>query len=186
MRCFIAIPIPGNIHSQLSKIQSQLKETDADVKWVGIDNIHLTLKFLGEVDEQKIKAISEKLKEIADKHTCFQTRAEKAGAFPTLSNPKVVWIGLNKNEEKINNLQKEIEGSLHSFGFEKETRLFHPHLTLGRVRSKKNIQKLTEEIKTLSSFQSDCFTADKIVLFKSILKPQGAEYTTLDEFEFLG
>lgn len=186
MRCFIAIPLPDEIHHQLSKIQLELKETGADAKWVEAGNVHLTLKFLGDVQESKIKTISQKLKKIANKHTLFETCIGKLRAFPTLSNSRVVWIGLNKNEKKINNLQKEIEESLQSLGFEKEMRPFHPHLTLGRVRSKKNIQNLVEKIKTLPLPQFKPITIDKIILFQSILKPQGAEYTALDEFEFLG
>jgi len=183
MRCFIAIPLPEDIHKELSKIQSQLKETEADVKWVETGNIHLTLKFLGEVDQTKIKTIFQQLKELISKYTRFETCMGKPGTFPTLLNPRVIWIDLNKNEDTINDLQKKIEEILQPFGFEKETRSFHPHLTLGRVRSKKNIQKLTETIKSFSSPQSRPFTIDKIVLFQSILKPQGAEYTALDEFQ---
>ncbi len=183
MRCFIAIPLPEYIHKQLAQIQSQLKETGADVKWVNSGNIHLTLKFLGEVEEAKSKTISEELKKISCKHTNFKTCAGELGTFPTLSNPRVIWIGINKNEDKIIKLQKGIEEVFQSLDFEKETRPFHPHLTLGRVRDKKNIQSLIQKIKSSLSLQDNCFAADKIVLLKSALKPQGAEYTTIDEFK---
>lgn len=183
MRCFIAIPLPSKTQQELSKIQSQLKETEADVKWVEPDNIHLTLKFLGEIDRTKIKTISQQLKELISKYTRFETCMGKLGTFPTLSNPRVIWLDINKNEDTINDLKKKIEEILQPFGLEKETRPFRPHLTLGRVKSKKNIQRLTEAIKSFSFPQSKPFAIGKIVLFQSILKPQGAEYTVLDEFQ---
>ncbi|MDD5455241.1 MAG: RNA 2',3'-cyclic phosphodiesterase [Candidatus Ratteibacteria bacterium] len=183
MRCFIAIPLPKYTHEELAKIQSQLKETKADVAWVKTDNIHLTLKFLGNVDETKIQLISQKLKDSLSKCVSFETDIGKLGAFPTLSNPRVIWIGIDKNEDKIKNLQKITEEILGPFGFEKETRPFHPHLTLGRVRDKKNIQKLTEKLKSLPLPQLKPITVDKIILFQSILKPTGAEYNTLNEFQ---
>jgi 2'-5' RNA ligase len=183
MRCFIAIPLPTDTHQELSKIQSQLKETEADVGWVRSDNIHLTLKFLGEVEETKIKTISQELKKLISKHTCFETMLGKLGTFPTLSNPRVIWIGVSKNEDKINKLQQNIEEILEPLGFAKETRFFHSHLTLGRVRSKKNIQKLIEKIKILPFPQFKPITVDRIILFQSILKPTGAEYTALNEFQ---
>ena len=186
MRCFIAIPLPNQTHQELHKIQSQLKETGADVKWVKSDNIHLTLKFLGDAEGTKIATISQKLKEIASGYPCFETIIGKLGTFPTLSNPRVIWLGIDKNEDKINNMQKRIEEVLEPLGFPKETRVFHSHLTLGRVRSKKNIQNLTEKIKTLSLPQLVPITVDKMILFQSILKPSGAEYTALEEFGLQG
>lgn len=182
MRCFIAIPLTTDTHQELSQIQSQLKETEADVGWVKTDNIHLTLKFLGEIEEQKIKTISKELKELTNKYTSFETCMGKLGTFPSISNPKVIWIGINKNEDKITNLQKGIEDVITPLGFEKETRPFHPHLTLGRVRGKKNIQKLVDKLKSLPLPQFKPIMVDRIILFQSILKPTGAEYTALDEF----
>ena len=147
-----------------------------------IENIHLTLKFLGEVDESKIKTISEELKKTVREHTSFESCIGKLGTFPTLLNPKIIWIGIRKNEDKINKLQQAIEKIMEPLGLKKETRAFSSHLTLGRVRSKKNIQKLTEKIKILSLPQFKPITVDRIVLFQSILKSSGAEYNILDEF----
>jgi 2'-5' RNA ligase len=186
MRCFIAIPIPNEIHHELSRIQSQLKETEPDIKWGNPENIHLTLKFLGEIGQTKARIISQQLKGLTNKHSCFDASIGRPGAFPTLSNPRVIWLDINKNGDKINNLQQEIEEKLQSLGFEKETRPFHPHLTLGRVRSKKNIQKLAEKLKALPLPQFNPVTIDKIIFFQSILKPAGAEYTVLDEFKLQG
>jgi 2'-5' RNA ligase len=186
MRCFIAIPLPSETHQELSQIQSQLKETEADVKWVKNDNIHLTLKFLGDVKEEKIKIISKELRGVANKSTGFESGIGNLGTFPTLSNPRVIWIGISKNEDKIVKLQQRIEEILTPLGFERETRPFHAHLTLGRVRSKKNINRLTEKLKSLSSPEFKPFMIDKITLFQSTLKPTGAEYSALDEFKLCG
>lgn len=186
MRCFIAIPLTGDITQGLSKIQSQLKETGADVGWIKSDNIHLTLKFLGDVEETKVKIICQKLKEVVNKSACFESGIEKLGTFPSISNPRVVWIGMSKNEDKIIKLQQRIEEILEPLGFEKELRPFHPHLTLGRVKSKKNINQLIEKLKSLPVPPFEPIIVDRIILFQSILKPTGAEYTALDEFKFCG
>ena len=186
MRCFIAIPLSSQSHKELAQIQLNLKETDSDVKWVKSENIHLTLKFLGDIEETKIATISQKLQEVVKIHNYFEILVGKLGTFPNLLNPRVIWIGINKNEDKINNLQKNTEEALTPLGLEKEMRAFHPHLTLGRVRSKKNIKQLTEKIKTLQLPQFQPITVNKIVLFQSILKPSGAEYTVLEEFKLSG
>ncbi len=185
MRCFIAIPLSSDTHQELSKIQSRLKETEADVGWVKSDNIHLTLKFLGDVEEEKTKIICKKLREMVNQFTSFETDMGKLGTFPSLSNPRVIWIGLSKNADRIIKLQQRIEEVTEPLGFEKETRPFHPHLTLGRVRGKKNIQKLVEKLKSLPLPQFKPITVDRIILFQSILKPTGAEYTALDEFKLM-
>jgi len=186
MRCFIAVSLPDNIHQELSQIQSQLKEIGADVKWVEPGNIHLTLKFLGEVEQTKIKIISQQLTELIGKFSAFEIVLGKLGAFPTLLNPRVIWIGISKNEDKINNIQKEVEEILQPLGFEKEARSFHSHLTLGRVRSKKNIQKFTGKLESFPLPQFKPVKIDKIILFQSILKPGGAEYTVIDKFGLKG
>ncbi|MBU1767133.1 MAG: RNA 2',3'-cyclic phosphodiesterase [Candidatus Omnitrophica bacterium] len=115
-------------------------------------------------------------------HTSFESCIGKLGTFPTLLNPKVIWMGIRKNEDKINKLQQAIEEIMEPLGLKKEIRAFSPHLTLGRVRSKKNIQKLTEKLKTLSLPHLIPFTVYETIFFQSILKPSGAEYTVLDKF----
>ena len=183
MRCFIAIPLPTDITQTLSKIQSHLKETEADVGWVKSDNIHLTLKFLGNVEEEKIKTICHKLREVTNDFSSFETEMGKLGTFPSLSNPRVIWTGISKNADKISKLQQRIEETLMALGFERETRPFHAHLTLGRVKSKKNINKLIEKLESLTLPQFAPLAVDRIILFQSILKPTGAEYTALDGFQ---
>lgn len=186
MRCFIAIPLPGNIKQALSQIQSQLKTTEAHVKWVKSENIHLTLKFLGNIKDEEVGEISRNLKDAFREFQSFESSLGELGTFPTISNPRVIWLGIDKNADKITQLQQKTEDILYNLGFNKEKRKFHPHLTLGRVKSKKNINKLIDMVKNFPLENSQTFRVDKIILFQSILKPSGAEYTALNSFKLSG
>lgn len=180
MRTFIAIELGKEIKDKLSQIQEELKSAQGDISWVRPENIHLTLKFLGELEEAKIPEILHCLKELASKITPFIIRISGTGAFPGLKSPRVVWVGVKEDTGELARLAKTIENDLAKLGFPKENREFSSHLTLGRLRSGRNkdrlIQKL-EKIKVLELTQR----ISSITLFKSLLQPTGAIYQGLSE-----
>src|SRR3989338_5342197 len=135
MRTFIAIELSEEIRNTLAQIQSHLKYASADVKWVEKDNIHLTLKFLGEVDEERCEKIKSILDEIASQTKQFEISLKDLGAFPKIDYPRVVWVGLDKGITESKELAERIDAALSEIGFQKETRPFAAHLTIGRVRS---------------------------------------------------
>ena len=185
IRCFIALDLSDETRSELDRIIGVLQEADANVKWVKPTSIHLTLKFLGQVEEEKIARISERLKDIARGASPFDILLEGMGAFPKWDYVKVIWVGLGEGSDKVKDLAKKTEEIMSEEGFEKETREFSPHLTLGRVRSakkKKQLKEMSDSVKVdpASSHIS------RIVLFKSELSPQGARYTELASVEFAG
>ena len=185
IRCFIALDLSDETRSELDRIIGVLQEADANVKWVKPTSIHLTLKFLGQVEEEKIARISERLKDIARGASPFDILLEGMGAFPKWDYVKVIWVGLGEGSDKVKDLAKKAEEIMSEEGFEKETREFSPHLTLGRVRSakkKKQLKEMSDSVKVdpASSHIS------RIVLFKSELSPQGARYTELASVEFAG
>jgi len=183
MRTFIAIELSREIKETLSGIQDELKKAGADVKWVKTDNIHLTLKFLGEVREEKIPKIAQSLKESTNLTAPFDIQLDTAGVFPDLKFPRVVWIGIEEGKEKLIGLANQIEDMLVSLKFPKEKRGFSAHITIGRVRSAKNkdalIQKL-KQVKPLKLTQQ----IKSIALFKSTLTPEGPAYEKLAESSF--
>ncbi|MFH2037319.1 MAG: RNA 2',3'-cyclic phosphodiesterase [Candidatus Zixiibacteriota bacterium] len=180
MRLFIAIPFDHKVESFLGKIIGDLKESTARVKWVDPHNIHLTLKFLGETDEKLVPKISESLEKIA---LCYQPMTgiiDIVGAFPNPNKARVVWAGMSKSIEPLVALADEIDRAMSEFGFEKETRKFKSHLTLGRPKDPRNVGNLPQLLQNyrLEPLETNY---DTIVLFKSQLTPQGPIYTRLFE-----
>ena len=186
MRTFIAIEISEEIRNTLAQIQSHLKYAGADVKWVAKDNIHLTLKFLGEVSEDKIEKIKSILNAIGSETKPFEITVKEIGAFPKIDYPRVIWVGLDKGADESKELAKRIDEELSKIGFQKETRPFAAHLTLGRVRSPKNRAALVEKLLSvnLSPITYHLQPITSIILFQSTLTPQGSIYSKLHEAEF--
>lgn len=175
MRTFIAIEIPKNIKNKLYNSFNKERERTEGVKWVEEKNLHITLKFMGEIEENKIPLISEVLEEVQDKFKTFEVYLKEAGAFPDLRFPRVLWVGIHP-EEKIKEIFDFVEKKLEKTGIPREKRNFHPHITVARVkkRGKINFEK--------KNFGDD-FKIKKIVLFKSELNPEGPVYTPLKEVE---
>jgi 2'-5' RNA ligase len=180
LRSFIAIELPREIKENIDKGTEGLKSTGADVKWVKADNLHLTLKFLGNTPERYLHNIKDRLESVAKLHNKFDIRISGVGVFPNTKNLRVVWIGI-KDSEMILKLQRDIDESLKEFGFEIEDREFKPHLTIGRVRSHKNKDILIKELATLKTVDFGKIEVKSIALMKSELKPTGAEYFTMSE-----
>ncbi|MFC1805202.1 RNA 2',3'-cyclic phosphodiesterase [Candidatus Omnitrophota bacterium] len=177
---FIAIPLPEETRSSLSKLQEQLSSSGADVKWVNRQNIHLTLKFLGDVDERQADVIKEIIDEVAAKTSHFRIVLASAGAFPKLKYPRVIWVGVGQGDDETKSLADSLEEEIVSVGIPKEKRIFSSHITIGRVRSQMNRAKLIAALEAVSAGISGGknleFTADRIVLFKSTLTPSGPVY----------
>ena len=183
IRTFIAIELPESVRSALGQIQDQLRKGDyASVKWVAPSSIHLTLKFLGDVDVNKVQFLSEALSEASKGITPFQLNLEKSGAFPNLRNPRVIWVGLAGDIDTLGKLQQNIENALNPLGFPPEGRRFSPHLTLGRVRDKAsshNKRNLGEAVSALKVASSSSFEVQSVSLMRSVLSREGAIYSCL-------
>lgn len=181
VRSFLAIELPGMILKRIEEVQGDLKSSHADVRWVSPEKIHLTLKFLGSIDESKIEPI---IKSIAGPiHTTspFSLKIRGMGAFPHFQNPRVIWVGMVDEKGVIASFQKELEKELRKIGFEPEERPFHPHLTLGRMQSNRGREELIGRMEKYREEQFGDFQVEKVVLFKSDLRPSGPIYTLLKE-----
>lgn len=184
MRTFIAITLPLKIRDYLAQIQEQFKKTQADVKWVQPQNIHLTLKFLGEIDEKKAEKISQILQEVAKNNPVYSIRLTTLGAFPKMKSPRVIWAGMDKGEAETQKIAALLEEKIAKVGIPKEGRAFSCHITLGRTRSNLNLDKLVSELENWAgknTGQSQEFPVEKLTLFKSTLTPQGPIYEILKE-----
>ena len=183
MRTFIAIELPPQIKTALFKLQEQLKQSGADVKWVEPQNIHLTLKFLGEVEEEKITKIIQIIRDVAETNNVFQAHISSLGAFPKISFPRVIWVGINQGDNETKLIVKELEEKIQKLGIPKEEKAFSSHITLARVKSPKNKDKLVQLLKSLEgslTAENLGFSVNKITLFRSILSPKGPTYEILE------
>ncbi len=184
MRTFIAIELPAQIKDKLSELQALLKQSGADVKWVAPQNIHLTLKFLGEIDEEKSTKISGIIENIAQGLKQFQISLSSLGAFPKIEFPLVIWVSIDKGDREVKMLAKGLEERIEKLGVPKEERPFSSHITIGRVRSPLNKDKLVKALREAENYFGAKiieFNVTKIKLFKSTLGPSGPVYETLKE-----
>jgi len=183
MRTFIAIELPKNIKDSLSQLQAELKSSNADVKWVAPENIHLTLKFLGEIDDKKSEKIIQIIEEVAKGKNKFQVRISLLGAFPKIGSPRVIWVGIEAGDKETKEIAEELEEKIAKIGVPKEKRPFSSHITIGRLRSPLKREILIKYLKEKSGLGGKIleFSADKITLFKSTLTPKGPIYEILKE-----
>ena len=183
-RAFIAIDLPANVRSSLAEAQEMLKSFGFRAKWVRPQNIHLTLKFLGNIDLDHIDKIIAAMTLTANDFSGFSLFAKEIGVFPNIRRPRVIWAGLNGQLEILKNLQQTLDGHLAGAGFAKETRAFKGHLTLGRVKGKIASARMKTAIDQLKGFESESFEIREIVLFKSELRPTGAVYSKVQSVAF--
>ena len=181
MRTFIAFEISDAIKTELSRIQSHLKYAGADIKWVDSNNIHITLKFLGDINDSMAAKVCAILDNIAKGASPFTAEASLFGAFPDIDFPKVVWAGLGIGSENTEKIFLQLDEELSNIGFQKEKRAFTSHLTLGRVRTGKNILALKEKLASAKLPAGLSQKIGSIVLFKSTLTPSGSIYTKIHE-----
>ena len=182
MRTFIAIELDQPLKDRLGELVRGLKRTGADVRWTGPAGMHLTLKFLGEIGEKDAAAVEEVLKGAGAVHARFPLTVQGTGFFPPGRNPRVLWVGV-KEESGLTALAMHLETGLERLGYPRESRDFHPHLTLGRVRGPSRLGEVLVELEKDRDTVFGGMTASKVTFFESILKPDGAVYRALAEVE---
>jgi 2'-5' RNA ligase len=182
IRTFIAIEIPAEIQNKIGALQSNLKGIGGRVSWTKPGNIHLTLKFLGDTDEDIIDEIAVELQEAVQNITGFEIIVQGVGVFPNFKRPRVIWVAAKSEGDQLQKLAAQIENCMENFGFEKETRRFSAHLTLGRVKDTKGIEPIMEKLKNYEEFEVGSFAVTEFYLIKSELHPAGSIYTPLKKF----
>jgi len=181
LRIFIAVEIPDEIKDGIEKEIKRLKRLGGNIKWVKRNAIHITLKFLGEVDKEKIEWIEKAMEKTVEGFQSFGISIERCGTFPPHSfRPRVLWVG-TKDEKPLVPLQERLETELAKLGFKKETRAFSPHVTIGRVRGNSAIRKVIGEIRAIERKEFGKMVADRITLFSSTPTPEGPIYKGLHE-----
>ena len=183
-RAFIAIDLPESVKSFLSEAQEALKLYGFRVKWVRPQNIHLTLKFLGDTATADMNKIAEAMRLAARDCPGISLAARGIGVFPNVRRPRVIWAGLDGQLEILANLQQTLDAHLADAGFARDSRPFKSHLTLGRVKGKIAPDRIKTAVDKLKEFESEPFGISEIILFKSELRPTGAIYTRVQAIAF--
>jgi 2'-5' RNA ligase len=181
IRSFIAFDMENDqVLSRLTAAQNLLRETGADLKLVDPQNIHVTMRFLGDIGPGMVDKIHEAMKNI--KFTPFIIQLRGLGVFPSLNYPRVVWAGMTDGVEQLKSIFTQLEPQIRALGFAADAYGFSPHLTIARVRSGVNKQRLTELVAKKADYEFGTIKANCLRLKRSQLSPKGPTYSTIREF----
>ena len=179
IRAFIAIPLPGEVKAQARAIQTEFRETGLRLRWVKPHGMHLTLKFLGDIDRIQVAGLETALEAAAGTSPVLNLAAKGLGVFPTLKKARVLWMGVAGETPALHAVYKHLETQLTPLGFKPEKRRFNAHLTLARAKGRLDPGRLVGALETIGGFEPVPFAARDLVLYRSDLKPDGAIHTKL-------
>jgi len=184
-RVFCAIELPAEVRARLEEHVRQLRKAvpDAAASWSRVENIHLTLKFFGNVEVKRIEKISAAAERAVKEFSTFQIGIGGTGVFPRPSRPQVLWIGVNDTSGQLSALQERLENECAAEGFPKEDRAYKPHLTIARLR-KPEVSLANAHLKM--QFEPMGIELKEIVLFRSELSPKGSKYTVISTADLRG
>jgi 2'-5' RNA ligase len=176
-RTFIALEIPTDVRAAVIDYIKQLRDKVPDVSasWSREDNLHLTLKFLGEVPVTRIEDVSAAASAAARASGQFELILAGSGVFPPKGKPSVLWIGLEDPQGGLHNVQQRLEEECDAHGFMRDSRAYHPHLTIARIRRPQGSKDLAAA-HVASDFAAQTFTAKELIVFRSELLPQGSRH----------
>ena len=179
-RTFIGLDVGSHIRGRITDLQSALAACGADVKWVEPDNLHVTLLFLGELDDRELLDVCRAVSSATRREPPFPLRVSGVGAFPTPRRPKVIWAGITDGADNLVRLHAAIETPLLDLGaYRREERAYTPHLTLGRVKGEHDSNLIAAEIPKRMSWDGGQTMIDEILVFSSELRRDGPEYTVV-------
>ena len=188
LRTFIAVEITPEIQSAAQRLIDRLRVAPAKVTWTKAVNLHYTLKFLGDVPAEQSREICIAVQEAVAPFSPFEIVAGGVGAFPSVSHPRTVWLGVTEGAEPMELLFQAVERLLQPLGMPREHRRFTPHVTLGRVRdsSPSATQELADLLKKHAAFEAGAMTVDSVTVFSSTLGRDGPTYNALSHADFRG
>jgi 2'-5' RNA ligase len=182
IRTFIAVRIPADVRRRLAEVEAELKASGADVKWVPEENFHVTLKFLGYMEPDRLDVVKKAVESAIEGIGAFGVTLSGVGAFPKPSRPSVVWVGIGAGANELKALAEKAESALERAGFAREERPFSPHITIGRVKTPGSLDRLRDAIEGLREEYVGAFEVESVAVMKSDLRPTGPIYTQQAEF----
>lgn len=184
MRAFLSIPLPEYIKHSLADLQSLLSKSEADVKWVAPERMHVTLKFLDKISLKQIERLIIGMHTIGESKEPVTIRMGKLGAFPSMKSAKVIWVGIDQGSRELSHLAQSIELLCRGMKLHEEERSFAAHITIGRVKSNKNRSELTSILQGVNWSTASSFVAEEFVLYQSTLTASGPTHSPISEFKF--
>jgi 2'-5' RNA ligase len=186
IRSFIAIPLSGEIAHAAAKIVREIDKVAAGIQWVPPENMHLTLKFLSDIDENETWEICRAISKAVAGMEAFDIECQGAGAFPSNEKPKTLWLGITQGKDELHKLQQAVDDALADLGFRREPPRFNPHLTIGRVKQPgPHLREVTRILNENADFSAGVAMVDEVVLFSSDLTPEGPLYSPIGRAELL-
>ena len=176
VRAFLAIPLPRQLQESIRVIQTELQASIAEARWTRPENLHLTLHFFGEIDQETLEKLKVSVLSVKGCQRPFQVEVKGLGAFPNPYRPRVIWLGL-KPRGQLEQLHRAIEPCLSQAGLTTDSRPYSPHLTIGRLLGGK--LDLTELFSSMQQKTIESLTVDRLILYESRLRPEGAQHIPL-------
>ncbi len=186
IRAFVAIALSEELLRRVEHEQQGLASKLEGVRWVAREQLHLTLKFYGNVATADLEALKEAVQRATAGIRSFELSLGELGCFPSLQRPSVLWLGLGGQLESLRLLQEQIERETKQFGSHSETRDFHPHLTIARVRDPRRARRVSEVVREVRIEELGKWTVKEVALIQSQLSPKGSTYITLAQAKLLG
>ncbi len=185
MRAFLAMEIDDYLKDDMIETQKILgNTTSARLKLVEKENLHVTMKFFGDVTDEKLEEIADTIDYVKEEYEPYSMKLSRVGAFPNIRRPKVIWIGCHDAEKTTADLMQNLDYNFEKIGFDLE-RSYHPHITIARVKQTYDEQRLSNNLKALQSNYYGEMEVYKLTLKSSTLTPKGPIYDTIEEFSFL-
>ena len=179
LRTFLAIDLNQSVRQRVSELMSFISSDTTATKWVEPESLHVTVKFLGDVDDVKISDVCRSTAEAAAAHRRFDCHCRKLGAFPRDDRPRTIWVGVDAEQDELLSLHRSVDQALSQLGFRQDARRFHPHITIGRVRGGHDCPILASAISSCKDAELGSSPVDEITVYSSELTRQGPIYTVL-------
>jgi 2'-5' RNA ligase len=180
IRTFVAVNLAAGVKDRLTAIQKQLAEHHGEVKWVRLENMHLTLLFLGEVEQLDVVEICRVVQARSRKHKPFTLEVQGLGAFPNTRRPKILWAGITDGVEALRRLHADLEEGLLDLGcYRREDREYAPHLTLGRLNRDEGAESWAPVLATHAGWQGGTSPVDEVLVMSSEMRRDGPEYSVM-------
>ncbi len=181
-RLFWAVPLPDDVHTHIERLQRELirRVPGGSVRWVPPGNVHVTLAFLGDWNRSDIPRMVERVTQAVKTVPTFSLQVEAPGVFPNVRRPRVIWLGIGGDMDALRQLQSVVAQALSALGWKAEKRPYTPHLTIGRVRKGQSgdvLARIGDAVQHVRTSPFGRHRVREIILYRSVLKPSGAEYT---------
>jgi len=186
LRLFVAMDVPDGLRQSLGKAMEETAASATGLQWVRPENVHFTMKFLGNVEEEKLPALKKSLRDLADSQAATDISIGGYGVFPSARRARVFWLGLKDGTEQLKELARKLDKRMARLGFPAETRPWAAHVTLARLRQPRDVTEMLEAWEDQPGIKETAWRGEELVLYRSVLDRTGPVYAALERFKLKG